>query len=296
MKENSAPRFVSAAEITRNFGLWQDRAAQGPLLVTHHGRPRCVLLTVEDYQAMAGTPSPMGDMQARHEIEHGLLTERIEGGFVTLDPQGLVGEVSTLGALLLGKPEAQLAGRPIAEAAVGFGTGLAAAGLRRVTRTGEEAQFDLQADGAAGHWLRVRAFPWPDGMALILRSIDDEAENDRVGAEAAALARARASHGGIAVARLTVRATIAVAEPGFASLAGFATERLTGVRLIDLLALSARPAAGAAIERVLGGGGVESFDSRLLVNSGTERPVRIAIAALAEGFAVSGAMLTMTMF
>lgn len=38
-----APARVTAGEISRNFGQWQDVALSGPVIVTHHGRPRVVM-------------------------------------------------------------------------------------------------------------------------------------------------------------------------------------------------------------------------------------------------------------
>jgi PAS domain S-box-containing protein len=299
MIEGSTPRFVSAAEITRNFGLWQDRAAQGPLIVTHHGRPRCVLLTIDAYQAMSGALSVAngaGDGDGgRHELEYSLLAEHMEGGFVTLDDSLRIRGASSIGALLLGQAAEHLAGRPIEEVVGSSGFGLALAGLRRVIRTGEEAQFDLRLAAGDHRHLRVRAFSWPGGAALILRANEDFDADERARAEEQALAEARVAHGAIAIVSLTVRATIMLAEPGFATMAGFAADRLIGVRFTDLLALSARREAREAIERVLGGESkAESFASRLLVNSGEELPIRVALAPLAEGFSVGGAMMIVT--
>jgi PAS domain S-box-containing protein len=301
MLEGTAPRFVTAAEITRNFGLWQDRAAQGPLIVTHHGRPRCVLLAIDAYQAMTGAPSGPGDAAdgegdtGRHELEYSLLAEHMEGGFVTLDDSLRIRGASSIGALLLGQAAEHLVGHPIEEIVGSSGFGPALAGLRRVLRTGEEAQFDLRLLVGDHRNLRVRAFPWPGGAALILRANEEYDVDERARAEEQALEEARVAHGAIAIVSLTVRATIALVEPGFTSMSGFAAERLTGVRFTDLLALSARREAREAIERVLGGENrAESFSSRLLVNSGEELPVRIALASRSEGFSVGGAMMIIT--
>ena len=43
---------TTAADLNRNFGLWQDRAMSEPILVTHHGRPRSVLVSAEDYRRL----------------------------------------------------------------------------------------------------------------------------------------------------------------------------------------------------------------------------------------------------
>ena len=45
------PSVVTAGEISRNFGQWQDRALGGPVIVTHHGRPRVVLVSADYYSA-----------------------------------------------------------------------------------------------------------------------------------------------------------------------------------------------------------------------------------------------------
>src|SRR3954465_13256156 len=47
---------VPAAELMRNFGRWQDRTAHGPVFVTNHGRPRVVLMSIEDYERIGHLP------------------------------------------------------------------------------------------------------------------------------------------------------------------------------------------------------------------------------------------------
>lgn len=43
---------VPASEFLRNTALYQDAAMVEPLTITSHGRPRLVLMSVEDYKAM----------------------------------------------------------------------------------------------------------------------------------------------------------------------------------------------------------------------------------------------------
>ena len=40
--------IVTAAEVPRNFGAWQDAAAREPVIFTKNGRPRSVLMAYED--------------------------------------------------------------------------------------------------------------------------------------------------------------------------------------------------------------------------------------------------------
>jgi prevent-host-death family protein len=294
MLEGQAPRFVSAAEITRNFGMWQDRAGQGPLVVTHHGRPRCVLLSAESYRAIAesGALDEEGGETSRHGIAYALLAERIDAGLVEVDAGLAITRANGVAGLLLHRSAEQLVGRALAEVAPTLGTGFPGARLRRAARDGEEARFDCPMSDGAG--LSVHAFPWPGGAALLLRRAGTGEAAERAMAEAGARDAALATHGGVGTARLTVRGTIAEADPAFAAMAGFDAKRLTGVRVIDVGALSARGALADTIERVLSGGGPEAVATRLLVNGGDERAVRIAIAPVPDGLAVGGAAMVVT--
>jgi prevent-host-death family protein len=43
---------VAAAEAQRNFGLYQDKALSQPVAVTRNGRPRVVMISVEEYERL----------------------------------------------------------------------------------------------------------------------------------------------------------------------------------------------------------------------------------------------------
>ena len=64
MANIAKPIAVPAAELTRNFGLWQDRAAQGPVFVTNHGRPRVALLSIDDFARISVTAAAMVGAEA----------------------------------------------------------------------------------------------------------------------------------------------------------------------------------------------------------------------------------------
>ena len=40
---------VSAAEVSKHFGAWQDAAVRQPVIITKNGRPRTVLIGYEDF-------------------------------------------------------------------------------------------------------------------------------------------------------------------------------------------------------------------------------------------------------
>ncbi|HQS49947.1 MAG TPA: type II toxin-antitoxin system Phd/YefM family antitoxin [Xanthobacteraceae bacterium] len=41
--------IVTAAEVSKNFGAYQDAAVREPVVITKNGRPRTVLLAYEDF-------------------------------------------------------------------------------------------------------------------------------------------------------------------------------------------------------------------------------------------------------
>lgn len=43
---------ATAADVQRNFGHWQDKALQHPVTVTRNGRPKVVILSIDEYQRL----------------------------------------------------------------------------------------------------------------------------------------------------------------------------------------------------------------------------------------------------
>jgi|ERR1700689_2740540 PHD/YefM family antitoxin component YafN of YafNO toxin-antitoxin module len=47
-----SPHTATSAEVQKNFGYWQDQAIRQPVQVTRNGRPKIVLLAVEEYERL----------------------------------------------------------------------------------------------------------------------------------------------------------------------------------------------------------------------------------------------------
>ncbi len=289
----STGQFVSAAEITRNFGLWQDRAAQRPLIVTHHGRPRVVMLSIADYDALAvqdhvTTASVDADARLSGVLDH------LISGFVAFDEDLRFRRVNVVAAAYFERSEENLLGQPLEDAVPALQSGLIVSQLRHVLRTGEEVSFDAPVQLHHDRLMRFRLFPYPGGVAALFTNVAEQLDRLRDAAEQVSLTAARDVHGGVGVGRLSVRGTFAEVEGSLAAMAGLDRMKLLGVRLSDLLALNRRVAAGEEIETVLSGGGPRVLDSMMLVNGGSDLPIRIALAEIREGFAVAGATVMIT--
>lgn len=264
----------------------------GPVTITYHGRPRYVLLAAESWDA--GQAATERDTTQR-DLEYQFLVEHMDGGLLVLDPELKITNASSAAAMILGRAPAALVGTAIAEALPVVTHSTLLSSLRHVLRSGEQAQFELVLDEGNGTRLRVRAVPWVEGLALLVRVSYEGDEEARL-AEQTALEKARAAHGRIEVIRLTVRGTVTMVEPEFARLVGLPRDRILGLRFADLLAVRDRTIAREAIEQVLSGRSeAEAFDAKLLCGGAEEIGARISIAPLASGYAVGGAVVIVTL-
>lgn len=293
MKEGAALQSVTAAEITRNFGMWQDRAAHGPLVVTHHGRPRVMMLAMDHYEALTRGGVDAGADEDLEAARLSVVLGQIGTAFVAFDRDLRFVRVNAGAIAHFGLPEDRLIGRTPDELFSGRES-LIVGHLREALRTAEEMQVDIPGGAHGERLLRMRIFPFPGGVAATFRNVAGLRNAERAEAEQAAHSRARAVHGAVGAGRIGPRGTFEQVEGGLAEMAGFAPERLSGVRLVDLLALPARAAAAQAIETVLTGRGSAALDSVMLVNGADEQPVRIALAELRDGFTISGATVLVT--
>ncbi|MBV9841461.1 MAG: PAS domain-containing protein [Sphingomonadaceae bacterium] len=300
MLEGQAPRFVSAADITRNFGMWQDKVSQGPLVVTHHGRPRVVMLSVEAFEELTAGESGVGrGSQSRGDdgedrIRFDMLIEQVGGSVMILDRDLCFTRVNAEAVVHFGSPASALLGHSIEVLYPRIADGPLGDAMRRVAQGGEPMALDMPPDfGRGQHW-RARIFPLPEGVAVMFRNVTNEVRSEHEAQERIALQAAREAHGRVGVGRLTLRATFEHVEPGLAKLAGFTPDRLKGVRITDLLVLNQRALVQEELESVLARGEARTVHTTMLVNGGNELRICMALAPIREGFGITGAVLLLT--
>lgn len=146
--------FVTAGEVARNFGRWQDEAARMPVVVTHHGRQRVVLVSAETFDEM--TAESTDPYQARLAAVLGHSAE----GFFAMDGAMVLAAANQAFEDFTGMAAAQMIGRPYAEVFPTAAQSIAGEHFRRVLRTGEPCQFELHSTVRTGAILDVRAFPY----------------------------------------------------------------------------------------------------------------------------------------
>ena len=294
MKNLAAAAHVTAGEVSRNFGQWQDVALTGPVVITHHGRPRVVLLSADSY-ANWGADSQTAARAENHDAETSreAILEHVAEGFIALDPALRVTKVNSVFESLTGRSAAQLTGAnwsdlfPLATQAV------TAEQMRRVLRTGEAVEFEADSTVQTGRCYGVRVFPYPGGVAALFVNRTEEHNLRTRLRHARAMRAATAAQPRLAVARLNVRGVLVETDEDFLKMTGFASGELLDCRLSDVVSPADRRALTQALEKVLQGGPPARLVTTLLVKAGDERSVELSLAAILRDGAADGVMVLM---
>lgn len=286
----SAASTVTAAEISRNFGLWQDRALGGPVIITHHGRPRVALVAIEHLQQDAA-PARLLPPGQDYETRLSALVEHAWEGLLVLDANLAVRDANGVFELMIGKNAGQLAGRGLEAVFGGAAQFVIGEQIRRVLRTGEVVEFTTQAIGPPGRHYALRAFPYAGGVGLLI--LNNTAEHDMTTyvQEARALESALTAVGGVSVVRLNIRGVFSAIDDAFAALSGFAAVELAEARLTDVVRPRDRAELSHALEQVFQTGAPRRLSTTLLVKDGDERRIEVGLAAILRHGAPDGAVV-----
>lgn len=287
----SRPVRATAAEVCRNFGLWQDRAMTAPVLVTNHGRPKAVLLSVEAWQ---GGEGGIDSARTAPPTMEAAVLDRIEQCHLLLDDRMTVVAANRAASRHFRLTPDDLRGRMIGDLFTDLAAAVLERILMRVLVTGEPRCFEAPGNGGDGMTLGMDAARAGESVSLLFRVADADLETRARLAEAEALDMLMAVHGGAGTARLSVRGTFSSVGEPLAAMLGFARTALCGARLVDIVPPKCRVGVRDAIERVLAASEGVSVDTRLLGRGTGEFPVTMAIVPTRTAYAVDGAALLVT--
>ena len=278
-----APARVTAGEISRNFGQWQDVALSGPVIVTHHGRPRVVMISAEHYAAAGLAEGPAGfdndSALQTAETARSAIVGHLNEAFVALDPDLRITAVNAVFEDLKGASAAQLVGLAWTEVFSAPVQALIGEQFRRVLRTGESLEFESEST-VQGRCFGVRVVPYPGGVAALFVNRTEERDLRARLDRAAALETALSVLPGVATARLNIRGVLASMDADFLRLTGFSEAELRDCRLSDIVRPAERRALTQAVEHALQGDAPGRLPVTLLVKDGAERTVELALATV----------------
>lgn len=279
-----APARVTAGEISRNFGQWQDVALSGPVIVTHHGRPRVVMISAEHYAAAGLAEGPSGfdndSALQTSETARSAILGHLNEAFVALDPDLKITAVNAVFEDLKGASAAQLVGLAWNEVFSAPVQALIGEQFRRVLRTGETLEFESESTVQSGRCFGVRVFPYPGGVAALFVNRTEERDLRARLDRAAALETALSVLPNVATARLNIRGVLTSMDADFLRLTGFSEAELRDCRLSDIIRPAERRALTQAVEHALQGDAPNRLPVTLLVKDGAERTVELALATV----------------
>lgn len=271
---------VTASDLVRHFGIWQDRATRAPVYILHRGRPRLVLTSLDVMDALcaphANTPSNGSHLKT--------LLEAVDEMIVLLAPDHSIagasrgarsyfGEIVDNGAPLMGlcAPEDEMLHAAVLRVAA---SGLAETIECRSSRFPERLLVFSISHGPSGCVLQVQ-----DATAL------EELQHWRDRHEA--IFRAVEAAGG-AAAIVNLRGRIDYASPRLATLTGASVDALTAARVVSLVTVGDRSKLGDAFEAAIDQRAPQSLGASLLVGGAALRKVAIGLAPLLSAGHVVG--------
>lgn len=291
------PSVVTAGEISRNFGQWQDRALGGPVIVTHHGRPRVVLVSADYYSTSKEDHSfhPREDDAPSFETGQRAILDHVTEAFMAVNSQLHITAVNHVFEALVGHSASQLVGRFWEDLFPATARSLMDEQLKRALRTGETLEFEAPGDAPGVRRYSFRAFPYPGGVAVLIQNRTAEREMQAQLNQARALDAALSMLPQVMVLRLNVRGVLTTIDPGLAKLLGFSADDLVSCRLPDITRPRDRADLTAALEAVLQGGRPSQIATTLLVKDGGELAVRIGLASVIRDLVPDGLVAAVTL-
>lgn len=283
---NSEPLSVTAGEISRNFGHWQDRALEAPVVVTHHGRPRVAVVSAGLFYGLTGEDQRQA--RGRSEAALAAVLGAMSEAFVAFDEQMRVTAVNHPFEAVAGMSAAQLEGLACCELFPAPCQALIREHVLRALRAGEIVEFEASAAPDGERRCSMRAFPYPGGAALLMLNRTEERDLRRRLDAAMAFRTATSNLHDLGAARLNVRGAFADIDDRFADLTGFAVDELIDCRLTDIVRPAERHALSVQIEAAMRSQQPLVDTVTLLVKNGDEREVELSLAPLMEDFAPMG--------
>lgn len=283
-KPPGAHNVVTASDLVRHFGLWQERASREPVYVLHRGRARLVLTSVEIMQALCSPHLADPGDAALPDIGVESLLDLTRDMMLIVDRDLALISASRAARRYFG--ESARPGTPLDGLFRAASAPLVSEAVRRVMASGLAEEIETGGP-YTGRSIAVTIDPLGGGACL--RISDMTIVDDIAAIRAAHLAdvEAQAATGLVSIGRINLRGYL---EPPFGQIAGMAgvdASSLAGTRFVGLIDLAARVAVGQALEAAIDTRTATQVDALLLVCGATTKPVRLGFSPVGQGAHIS---------
>jgi hypothetical protein len=264
----AADDCVSASDLVRRFGEWQERALIRPVFVMRRGRPALVLTSFdlmrrlcEHERREAGADRPVYLDSLREPV-------------LRIDGQGRIRDCNQAARLAFPGGPTILGARLDAllpAAIAGFVEEL----VRRALRAGVVEHSEM-AIGARHYSLTLL----PDGeqVVMIANDVSEDAAIAFERTQAEATAAAIEAHPLVALVHLNLRGYVDGPAPSLARMCRIAPSALAAIRFVTLIDIGSRVAVGEAVEAAIDSRQSQSVAATLPRSHGEGVPVTIALA------------------
>lgn len=295
MKEVSISQIcssVSAADLVRHFGNWQDRARDRPIVVTRHGKNTHALLSYDKYLALTG-PNEFPD--AGNAIDRSIVAmfDEISTAIFILNDDLAVLQANRAARDLIRFGNGQIGLRPFDALFPESGNELIYRYLRRTIASGEHLSADTRLANSE-RWIHFQTMRVPAGVAIKMRDTTEDITARHMADVKESMIAAIEADGSIGYARISVREIVERADRVLIGMLGITEDVFCRVKFSTVIPASHRAAFTEALERVFAGHGPVSIESRLFSREGEQLPVRMSIVELRGDYASEGAIVVIT--
>ena len=174
---------ITAGELNRSFGRVQEEVTNGPLVVTHHGKPRLMLLSMDSYRQLERAAESAAQQEnALQRFKLQTVLDNISEAYISLDRKWHYRTINRAAELYLGQPRDELIGRVWNDPFPAIGASEAERQLRRAMEHGELVQFEWASVVHPGRRIEIRAFPLPlpeGGIGIVFSNRVEREELER---------------------------------------------------------------------------------------------------------------------
>lgn len=285
---SAAGGAVTAAEIIRNFGFWQQRALVQPLTITHHGRARVMLISTEAYEQLQDA----GKADDRDQ-EPDLLIENLKEGLVLHDSELRIAKMNRAAEAFFGANREDLAAFSSGDTKGTEHPSAMQGVLQRVLRSGEILDYEADSGLPSGRRISLRSFPYRGGVATLFLNLTEQERLRQAAAEAEAARKVIAAMGKVGLGRVSIAGNLVAADEVFQRLAGLPVPELLSVPLIAMVAEGDR----ARVRALYDAARLEGRTGGVVVNMGgvdAHRKVNIAFAPVMRDVQIDGVVLAVS--
>lgn len=262
-------RCVTASDLVRQFGLWQERALQQPIFILRRGRPSLVLSSLDLVRRLcaphdAAQPGPLLD----------LLLDAMREVAIVVDPAGRIARFNRAARIVF-------PGITSGAALTGWMPDSIARFLLDLSDRARRSGHADQAEVAiGGRRMQFAIVPGDEGALLVASDITAETEATICAARFEALDKAIDLFDDVAWARINARGYIDDHSGSLARLAAVDRGALQAVRFVTLFDQADRSATGAAIDAVMADGPPRRLSVSL--HGGGAVPIKVVLALSPE--------------